>query len=339
MMNPSLGRYALVVIAGVAMLAGCSGRSDTGAVPLLGGAGTDSQHHQTFKYSGHAQTFTVPAGVMALKVLAYGASGGPSTGGYGYGSKGAAGGTVTATISVTPGEKLAVVVGAEGGKTSGFNGGGSGGSTSGSGGNGGGGGGASDVRQGGNRLRDRVVVAAGGGGGGGPSVFYGSGNGGAGGGEAGAIGGGYCYPGGPSGCGGGGGTQNGGGGGGAGGDRYGYTHGLSGDPGKLGRGGDGGTGPDTGGTGGGGGGGYYGGGGGGTGSASTSGVGGGGGGGGGSSFVERHPREEPAGNGPSRERSDRDFLVAVLNRANRASTKPQRSTKTLLAGGRRTVQS
>jgi len=101
-----------------------------------------------------------------------------------------AGGSVKATIPVTPGEKLAIFVGGYGATAGGFNGGGTGGSTGGSGGNGGGGGGASDVRQGGDRLANRVVVAGGGGG------------------SIGGAGGGNCYRGGPDGCGGDGGPQS-----------------------------------------------------------------------------------------------------------------------------------
>jgi hypothetical protein len=169
------------------------------------GDGFVSENARTFKYTGHQQAFTVPLGVTAIKIRAFGASGAGSTGGYGSESMGSVGGSVKATILVTPGEKLAVFVGGEGATAGGFNGGGNGGSTTGSGGNGGGGGGPSDVRQGGDKLGDRVIVA---GGGGGPSVFYGTGNGGPGGGSVGGAGGGDCYRGGPDGCGGGGGGSS-----------------------------------------------------------------------------------------------------------------------------------
>jgi hypothetical protein len=156
-----------------ALLCACSTHGSSGALPGLTGPGdgSASKNMRTFKYTGHRQTFEVPAGVTAIKVRAFGASGGGSTGGYGQESMGGVGGSVKATIPVTPGEKLAVFVGGEGTTAGGFNGGGNGGSTQVSGGNGGGGGGASDVRQGGDGLANRVVVVGGGGGGGGPSVF------------------------------------------------------------------------------------------------------------------------------------------------------------------------
>ncbi|MGC2632645.1 MAG: glycine-rich protein, partial [Candidatus Cybelea sp.] len=181
------GRRVLCVTSSAlftALLCACTTHDGTGTLPGLTGPGDGSapENARTFKYTGHQQAFIVPLGVTAIKIRAFGASGAGSTGGYGSESMGAAGGSVKATIPVTPGEKLAVFVGGEGAIAGGFNGGGNGGSTKGSGGNGGGGGGASDLRQGGGKLADRVVVAGGGGGGGGPSVFYGTGNGGPGGG-------------------------------------------------------------------------------------------------------------------------------------------------------------
>lgn len=115
---------------------------------------------QTFTQTDVVHGFTVPAGVLRVTVHATGAEGGN------YGGKG---GVVTATIPVTPGEVLSVVVGGFGGwgGEPGSNGGGQGGFRVGDSylGIGGGGGGASDVRQGGSALANRVVVAAGGGGG------------------------------------------------------------------------------------------------------------------------------------------------------------------------------
>ena len=128
-------------------------------------AGTGSV---TFSYTGAEQSFVVPYGVRSLAVTASGAIGGDSHClGPGLGGLGA---TATATIPVTPGETLFIVVGGQGGLCTeegpgGFNGGGGSGAT------GpytpGGGGGASDVRQGGAALNNRVVVAGGGGGAGG----------------------------------------------------------------------------------------------------------------------------------------------------------------------------
>ena len=106
-------------------------------------------HTGIFAYSGEAETLVVPSGVTEVRVTA--------TGAQGY--NGGLGGTVTATIPVTPGEPLTVFVGGQGGTApssdAGFNGGGGGS---------GGGGGASDVRRGGTGLGDRIVVAGGGGG-------------------------------------------------------------------------------------------------------------------------------------------------------------------------------
>lgn len=136
---------------------------------------------ETFSFTGAQQNFTVPAGVTSITVEAWGAEGGDGNdeGGAGVPGAGANGGKVTATITVTPGETLAIFVGGQGaaattvgqdstGGTGGFNGGAAGGGdgdppTSASG-AGGGGGGASDVRRGGTALTDRVVVAGGGGG-------------------------------------------------------------------------------------------------------------------------------------------------------------------------------
>jgi hypothetical protein len=254
------------------------------------------RHRQKFDYTGKPQSFTVPAGVTEITVVAQGA-GCPS-----YGSRGTRpswvgsnGGLLKATIPVTPGETLGIYVGGAGvagtnggGGTGGFNGGASGGAGP-YGGNysdgGEGGGGASDVREGSDRLKDRVLVAAGGGGGGVAEGFYGAGEGGDGGGLAGSAGSGGSSSGGYSGKGGEGGTQTAGGSGGPG--ASGSHNGAPGRKGKRGAGGAAGAGTKyTGGGGGGGGGGYYGGGGGGAGSRATSGVGGGGGGGGGSSYVE-----------------------------------------------------
>jgi len=284
------GRCALNMGAAAALLAGC-GESQ----PPLATSGErlqlDGHGTKTFSYSGAEQHFKVPRGVTQLKVVASGASG-PTASSSGCGYEGGSGGLVKATIPVTPGEKLAVVVGGEGDSGSacgtsgkgGFNGGGNGGegvSAS----NGTGGGGASDVREGGDTLLNRILVA-GGGGGGGENLSYGAGRGGAGGRRVGGHGGsGYrCSS---DGHGGRGGTQIAGGRGGRGGritcgD---YTRAAHGYPGGSGIGGDGGAGYYSGG-GGGGGGGYYGGGGGGTGAENTFGSGGGGGGGGGSSLFE-----------------------------------------------------
>lgn len=182
----------------------------------------------TFAYTGGVQTYTVPAGVTALAVDMAGAAGGPvysTTTGQGLG------GRVQATLAVTPGQVLTVVVGGAGAPSvAGYNGGGIGLYDD------GGGGGASDIRTGGAALPNRVLVAGGGGGD--------NGAGGAGGGLTGGTGG-------TNGNGGGGlgGSQSAGGAGGAAGSTY-----------PAGNGGSGATGGAGSGNNGGGGGGYFGGG-------------------------------------------------------------------------------
>jgi len=216
-----LSHYALSGCVAVAMLVACGGLH-----PPIGATGgmqrAAAKKMKVFSYTGKRQEFKVPAGATQITVMARGASG-PSFGSGGNGGyTGGEGGVVTATISVTPGETLAIFVGGEGGSTGvgGFNGGGfSCGDSCGSGGSGTGGGGASDVRQNGDGLLNRAVVA-GGGGGGGINSGYGAGAGGAGGGDVGGRGG---NEGSSNGFGGRGGTQVKGGKGGRGGERGGQT--------------------------------------------------------------------------------------------------------------------
>jgi hypothetical protein len=128
-----------------------------------------------FSSTGSEQTFTVPAGVTSIHVVAIGAPGGAA--GSDAGGRGA---QATADLAVTPGEPLYVEVGAKGGDgdaqgfgpggAGGFNGGGGGGpGIGGTNASGGGGGGASDVRTvaGGQpgSLASRLIVAGAGGGG------------------------------------------------------------------------------------------------------------------------------------------------------------------------------
>ena len=157
---------------------------------------------QTFTYTGGEQTFTVPAGVSVVEVLAIGGHGGSGSnapngpGGVpgAPGSLGRPGGVadeVRGQLSVTPGETLYVEVGGNGqegleyaGSEGGFNGGGEGGVLA------GGGGGASDVRTSpraaGLSPDSRLLVAGAGGGGGGTAGPTGGGSGGSAG-EAGEI--------------------------------------------------------------------------------------------------------------------------------------------------------
>jgi hypothetical protein len=146
----------------------------TGA--LAGVARADSA---VFSSTGTEQTFTVPAGVTVLQVVAIGGHGGV---GVTNGSAGGAGGPaqgVAGNLSVTPGQLLYIEVGGVGaagasGGSGGFNGGGPSPGC-------GGGGGASDIRTSpitaGLSPDTRLIVAAGGGGGGngGPTSTGGAG--------------------------------------------------------------------------------------------------------------------------------------------------------------------
>lgn len=142
-----------------------------GFVAFAGSAAADTT---TFEFTGDAQDWVVPFGVSSATFDLYGAEGR----GYDYpGSqvRGGNGGRARATIAVSPGSTVRVMVGGMGeANTGGFNGGGLAVY---------GGGGATDVRIGGTALTDRVLVAGGGGGGGaqciGPtgSAFGGAGGG------------------------------------------------------------------------------------------------------------------------------------------------------------------
>jgi hypothetical protein len=129
-------------------------------------AGSSALHAQTtFNYTGAVQTYTVPPCVNSISVTVLGAQGGN-----GSTAPGGLGGSVQATIPVTPGEVLNIYVGQTGADNTGngptsFNGGGSTFSYS-SGGTAGSGGGASDIRRAPYSTADRLVVAGGGGGGG-----------------------------------------------------------------------------------------------------------------------------------------------------------------------------
>src|ERR1700678_3065506 len=95
-----LRRYALGATVMVAVLAACGGKASNGVVP---DSVPDSfPYHKTFKYTGAAQDFKVPAGVRRIAIVALGAHGAGSTKAYG--------GRVHAVIPVTPGEELTVYV-------------------------------------------------------------------------------------------------------------------------------------------------------------------------------------------------------------------------------------
>ena len=143
----------------------------------------------TFSYTGADQTWLVPTGVTSVNVVLYGAGGENGYPGTPNGSYGGAGGYVSGTLAVTPGETLTIVVGqgpaqpdyniyygySESGSSGSYGGGGSRGYYS----YAGAGGGRSAIRRAGNDI-----VTAGGGGGG---AYYGA-QGGAGGGSTGGTG-------------------------------------------------------------------------------------------------------------------------------------------------------
>src|SRR5579863_3782160 len=158
----TLGRLALSVCAGTALLAGCGGsQPPISSMGPTSDTGDSLSHHKTFVYTGEKQSFRVPAGVTKLSIVARGASGAgesASNGGYNYAGRG---GRVYAVIPVKPDEKIYIFVGGQGSTVGGYNGGGNPGSQA-SGGTCYGGGGASDVRADGRAFRDRILVAAGG---------------------------------------------------------------------------------------------------------------------------------------------------------------------------------
>jgi RHS repeat-associated protein len=133
-------------------------RSGHGAVTITHpGPGTEPvdpvRGVERFQFTGGPQLWRVPPGVTSIRIDATGAQGGGTYGGFGA--------RVQATVEVTPGQLLTVLVGGQStSPAGGFNGGGN----DGFGVRDVGGGGASDVRVGGWRLDDRVVVAGGGGG-------------------------------------------------------------------------------------------------------------------------------------------------------------------------------
>src|SRR6266540_6592135 len=69
---------------------------------------------QTFSFTGGAQSFTAPENVCEITVDAFGAEGGDGDVDSQVFGTGALGGRATATVSVTPGETLQVLVGGAG---------------------------------------------------------------------------------------------------------------------------------------------------------------------------------------------------------------------------------
>ena len=130
----------------------------------------------TFNFTGSVQTYAVPPSVTTINVTVLGAKGGT-----GPSAMGGLGGSVQATIPVTPGEILNIYVGQVGinnvlSSPPVYNGGGGVYSYS-SGGTAGTGGGASDIRRTPYANNDRLVVAGGGGGGGYSNTIGGHGGG------------------------------------------------------------------------------------------------------------------------------------------------------------------
>ena len=108
------GRWT-ITCAAVAMVAGCGVRAASDTVPPVSGFTNALKYHQTFSYTGNRQTFRVPDGVTTIRIAAFGASGGSSSGSHGSKVNGGYGGVVKATIPVSQGEHLAVFVGGQGG--------------------------------------------------------------------------------------------------------------------------------------------------------------------------------------------------------------------------------
>jgi hypothetical protein len=72
-----------------------------------------------YTYTGSDQTFTVPTGITSITTEMWGGGGGGgNAGGWNYGYPGGGAGYTTATLSVTPGQTLTVMVGAGGTKGS-----------------------------------------------------------------------------------------------------------------------------------------------------------------------------------------------------------------------------
>ena len=183
-------RSRLALFVGTSL--GCAALVGVGAVPASAApVSVPFVYNGTTGVDGSPQEFPVPAGICRVTVDAFGAEGGSGDSGEVAGGAGGLGGEESATITVTPGEVLVVVVGGHGqtalnqnGGVGRFNGGAEGGSDVNVGAanaGGGGGGGMSSV------LRDGtpLVVAGGGGGGGGTGN---SGNGGGAGGGGGGSG-------------------------------------------------------------------------------------------------------------------------------------------------------
>src|SRR6185503_17714724 len=102
--------------------------------PTCGSGGDPVSNTCTYSFTGLQDTFTVPAGVGSLHVVAVGGAGGKGFPALSSGAPGGAGAKVTADVAVTPGAVLYVAVAGNGGSVEcsgcippgGFNGGGPG---------------------------------------------------------------------------------------------------------------------------------------------------------------------------------------------------------------------
>ena len=149
----------------------CAAAGPLAILLVLAVAAPASAATASFGYTGAEQTFTVPAGVSSVHVVAVGGAGSGTIRGSAAGGLGA---LVGGDLSVAGGQTLYVEVGGSGSTSGpGFNGGGAGGESS------NGGGGASDVRglplSAAGSLQSRRLVAGGGGGGGNGSTDRGAG--------------------------------------------------------------------------------------------------------------------------------------------------------------------
>jgi hypothetical protein len=140
-------RRALVPVL-VGVVTGATAIGASSLAPAAGAATTTASAAPVSFSTPGSTTWTVPAGVHRIDVVATGAKGSDSPASSFFHANGGAGAQVRAVVDVTPGQQLQVDVGVGGG-TSQW---------------GGAGGGAADVRVAPYALTNRVVVAAGGGG-------------------------------------------------------------------------------------------------------------------------------------------------------------------------------
>jgi hypothetical protein len=158
---------------GAAAVTGVSSVGNNGSLSITASGTTTN-----FSHTGGYQTYTVPGGVTSLTVTASGASGGGSS----WSVTSGAGGYISGTLAVTPGQILTIVVGGAGAAPSGINGVVSGGFRGGGSGAGyptngwylGGGGGWSGII---NQTQTVAYCIAGGGGGAGSGIAGGAGGG------------------------------------------------------------------------------------------------------------------------------------------------------------------